>query len=334
MSTRRSSGRGCADLVRRQVERLVREDGIAAEGRGQRRPLAHRQHEHALGQGSLELLGEHEVDQRAGAVLVPRAGEDAGELDLPEAGRRDRSGRRRLRGRLREHHLGRRARRVGDDDRPLALAAARARELRRVRLLPAVDHEHPVPAQLPPVIEPATLAEAGDRGQHECQPRGRRRGVLHDEQLPVGRLDEVVEARRRVEASGREPQLVDVEADVAVVDGRQLARRVEPVAPVDGNEALRLVRLEQACSHCAGEEVVVDAEDRVALRVPLRQQRAVQHLARIPALQDPELQAALPFERGLHLLRDREGVVRDEHDLLAAAVASRRTPPRGAPRRR
>src|SRR3954452_18629667 len=47
-------------------------------------------------------------------------------------------------------------------------------------------------------------------------------------------------------ARGRDPLPVDVEADVAVVDGSELARRIEPVARVDCGDVLRHIRRQQA----------------------------------------------------------------------------------------
>ena len=50
-------------------------------------------------------------------------------------------------------------------------------------------------------------------------------------------------------------------------------------------------------------------------------------LARVAALEDLQRQPALLLERGLHLLRDHERVVRDEHDLLALAAVPGVTAP-------
>ena len=176
--------------LRRSRPQAARADSAArrrtAERLRQRRAVAHGQHEHALRHRCLELLREHEVDERLRALRSSRR----------RARRRARSGGSSCprprpsapsSGRLREDHLGRRARGVGDDDRPLALAAAGAGEAGRVRLLPAVDDEHAVRAQPAPVVLPAVLAELRDRGQHEREPRGRGGGVLDDEQLPVPR---------------------------------------------------------------------------------------------------------------------------------------------------
>ena len=68
---------------------------------------------------------------------------------------------------------------------------------------------------------------------------------------------------------------------------------VELVARVDQVEALRLVGLEQALVERAREEVVVDPEEHVALRVALGQERPVDRLAGVAPLQDLELQSAL-----------------------------------------
>ena len=83
---------------------------------------------------------------------------------------RDDGGRRRGGLLLGEDHLRRRARRVRDDDRALALAAAGSREPGRVGLLPAVDDEDAVGPQSLPVALPAVLAEAGDGREQERQP--------------------------------------------------------------------------------------------------------------------------------------------------------------------
>ena len=75
----------------------------------------------------LERRADEEVDQLAGLGLVLRAAEHTGELDLAEARRLDDSGRRIGARRVGEDHLGRRARAVADDERPLAGRAGRRR---------------------------------------------------------------------------------------------------------------------------------------------------------------------------------------------------------------
>ena len=82
---------------------------------------------------ALEGRREHEVDERPRAVLVSSAG-----CRTPASSTRRSSSRRRLRRRALERRageddLGGRARGVGDDDRPAALAAGGAREALRVR---------------------------------------------------------------------------------------------------------------------------------------------------------------------------------------------------------
>ena len=104
-----------------------------------------------------------------------------------------------------------------------------------------------------------------------------------------------------------------------MVDRRHRVARIDLVARIDEIEPFRGVWLEEPLVERPREQVVVDPEEDVALRVPLRQQRPVDHLAGVATLQDRQLQPALLLERGLHLLRDRERVVRDEHDLLALA---------------
>ncbi len=139
-----------------------------------------REDEHLQRDVLLEALREHEVDQLARAVLVLRAAKDAGELDLPEAAVLDDTRRRFGRPRIPEDHLGGRARRIGDDDRAVPLAPGRAGEARVVRVLPAVDDEDVVRAQLAPVALPA-VSELRDRREHEREARRRGRGVLDDE---------------------------------------------------------------------------------------------------------------------------------------------------------
>ena len=63
--------------------------------------------------------------------------------------------------------------------------------------------------------------------------------------------------------------------------------RIEDQVLVDIAERRRLVRLEHVACECAREQVVVDAEQHVALRVPRGQQRARDDLSCIARLQDP-----------------------------------------------
>ena len=100
--------------------------------------------------------------------------------------------------------------------------------------------------------------------------------------------------------------------------GRHAVLGIELVAVVDRDRApAASYGSKRPSSRAAREQVVVDPEEHVALRVALREERPVDHLAGVAALEDRQLQAALPLEGGLDRLRDRERVVRDEHDLLA-----------------
>ena len=98
-----------------------------------------------------------------------------------------------------------------------------------------------------------------------------------------------------------EPLLVVVDAHVAVVDrrergasGRAGTRRAPSAS------AARRVRLEDARVERAGEERVVDAEEHVADRVVLGEDRLVERRARVAGLQDLHLDAGLLRERGEH----------------------------------
>src|SRR4051794_5098117 len=116
------------------VVRVPRLDGVARPGRRQWRALPDREDVHRAGQRLLCRGAEQEVDEGLGALRVRRAGEDAGVLDLAEAGVEQRP-----RGRgaaaLRDGERGRGV--VGDDDRVLAVAAALG-EVGLVGLRPAV----------------------------------------------------------------------------------------------------------------------------------------------------------------------------------------------------
>ena len=101
---------------------------------------------------------------------------------------------------------------------------------------------------------------------------------------------------------------------------------VEDERWVDVRERRRLVRLEDVAVERALEQVVVDAEEHVALGVAGRQQRSRDDLAGVAGLEDLELEAALVLERLLHGRRDRERVVRDEDDLRRLARRFLRSP--------
>ena len=102
---------------------------------------------------------------------------------------------------------------------------------------------------------------------------------------------------------------------------------VEDERGVDVRERRRVVRLEDVAVECALEQVVVDAEEHVALGVAGCQQRSRDDLAGVAGLEDLELETALVLERLLHGRRDRERVVRDEDDLASAARRFLRSPP-------
>ena len=93
------------------------------------------------------------------------------------------------------------------------------------------------------------------------------------------------------------------------------------VLRVDALERRRLVLLEQVALERAREQVVVHPEEHVALGVPRGEERPGQHLARVPGLQDAQ-PGLLLLERPLHVVRDRERVVRDEDDLGRRFVAA------------
>ena len=107
-----------------------------------------------------------------------------------------------------------------------------------------------------------------------------------------------------------------------MVDRRHAVLGVELERRIDGAERRRRVRLEDVARERALDEVVVDAEEDVALGVAGRQERSRDDLARVPALQDPEPEATLLLERPLHGGRDRERVVRDKDDVLRLAASA------------
>ena len=196
---------------------------------GQRRAVAHREHEHLQRDVGLELLATSmkSTSLRAAAAVLG-ALEHAGELDLAEARVEHGADGRRLRLRLREVHRGRRARRVRDHERVRALVGA-LREVAVVRLSQPSTTFTSLARSLRPVVAPAVVAVRGDRREQEREPGRRRRRVLDHEQALVRGLGEVVERRRHRELLLREPLLVVVDAHVAVVDRREAVRRVELV---------------------------------------------------------------------------------------------------------
>ena len=97
---------------------------------------------------------------------------------------------------------------------------------------------------------------------------------------------------------------------------------VEHERRIDTRELRRLVRLEDVAVERTLEQVVVDAEQHVSLRVARGQERARYDLAGVARFQDLQSETALLLERLLHRGGDLERVVRDEHDLGRLVVAS------------
>ena len=213
------------------------------------------------------------------------------------------------------HGVGRR-RVVGQDDRTVA---AGEREVDVVGVLPALHDLRPVGQQVLPVRRPVVAVLADGREQEREPGRaGRRRGS--DEQVAVGRVDEVVEAGRRREVLVGEPRRVDIDADAGVVDRRQHAVVVtgEAVLLRAGRE-VRVVRREHALVERGSGEGVVDAERDVADRVALGDRQLAGELAAVAGGAVGQAAARLLLEGLDDLLRQVEGVVGDEHDLAALA---------------
>ena len=144
---------------------------------------------------------------------------------------------------------------------------------------------------------------------------------VSEQPLVLG-LDQIVEALRRRDLVLLEVGAVVVDADVAVVErGDAVLGLVELELARDAVQALGLVRAEDALVQAAREQGVVDAEEHIALRVALGQDRLVDGLAGIAALEHLDLVAALLLERGQHRLGHVEGVVADERDGLGVRVA-------------
>ena len=106
-----------------------------------------------------------------------------------------------------------------------------------------------------------------------------------------------------------------------MVDGRDVGVWRGEVR-LERRELGRAVLVEQVGIERAGEDAVVDPEDDVALWVAGRQQRLVQRLVRVAALQDAEGESRLPLERLLDGLGHRERVVGHEHDVLRLTIAA------------
>ena len=166
-----------------------------------------------------------------GQLGLVGAPQDARQLDLPEAARVDAA----VGGHVRlgvgpEDDLGHGARRVGDDDGQVALARA-TREAAVVGLLPAGRDRDAVVAQARPEGLPAGLgvarrrsrwSPAGRPGRARRWPGSRRRAGLPGPGRAGPRG-----CRARAAPRSCEGRAVDVEADVAVVDGRDAVLRVQ-----------------------------------------------------------------------------------------------------------
>ena len=111
--------------------------------------------------------------------------------------------------------------------------------------------------------------------------------------LAYAEPEDVVDRPGRQELVLREPGAVVDEADVAVVDGHEPVARVEVVAPVDVSKTGRRVRLEELAGERPCQQIVVDAEEHVALGLPGSQQGPVERLARVAGLQDAQLEPRL-----------------------------------------
>ena len=207
-------------------------------------------------------------------------------------------------------HLDRRARRVADDERARSPTAA-AREQVVVRLLPTLGDRDPVVLELLPVVLPPVRSELGHGREEEGQTRRRRRRILDHEQALVLRLGEVVERLRDRQLTRGEVLAVEVQADVAAVDRRDPVVRIELVLRVDGGESRRLVGLEEVRVVGPTQQVVVDPEEHVALRVVAGEDRLVHDLDGVAALHQIDGDACLLLERLDHVVAHIERVVGD-----------------------
>ena len=194
----------------------------------------------------------------------------------------------------------RRRRRVGQHDRPVALAAAGG-EVDLVGVGPAGGDLGAVGHQPRPVVLPA-VAVLRDRGEQEREPgRGARR-ARRDEQVLVRGLRQVVQGARRGRPCAAEPGVVDVHAHVAVVDRGELlgvGGVRERVRRGRGRQVLGGVVGEHALVDGARGERVVDAVGHVGDRGALGEHQLVGELAGVAVRLDLD---AVPGLRG-ELLR-------------------------------
>ena len=217
-----------------------------------------------VGQRLLELGAEHEVDERLGALRVVAR---PSSTPAYSTWRKQVSSRalvvgRRLALRDRERRRGG----VGQHDRPVAVAAAGG-EVDLVGVGPAGVDLGAVGDQLLPVVLPAVVAVRRDGREQEGQ-AGRGGGRAgRDEQVPCT----PARSGRRGSSAGRavlrEPGVVDVDADVAVVDRGELGGAASPARSYDAAPrpaGPRGVVGAAPLVDRAGGERVVDAVDHVA----------------------------------------------------------------------
>ena len=148
------------------------------------------------------------------------------------------------------------------------------------------------------------------------------RGVDGYEQALVLGLGEVLEGGRGREALAGEVAGVDVEADVADVDGRQGRGVGDDVALGALGQGDGGGGVDDALVEGAGGVGVVDAEDGVAQGGVLGQDELVDQGAGVPGGGDLEGVAGLGGEGLLEVLRDVEGVVGDDGDGLGVGLGA------------
>ena len=277
---------------------------------------ADRVHVHVLGDGALDVGRQHPRQEGLGALGVGGPGEDAGVLDLADGrgGQRGGGGGRAVRGQGRGGRGG-----VGHDDR-VGAALPAAGEVGVVGVGPALVDPHAVGGELLPVVVEAAgprRAEVRDGGQQEGQAGGGSRGVDGDEPVLVLGPGQVLEGGGRGGAVVREPGGVDVDADLAEVDGGQRRGAVDDVlvgalGQVDGGGGV-----EDPLVQDAGGEGVVHAEEGVPQRRVLGQDELVGQLPGVPGGDRLQGVAGVLLEGGDEVIGHGEGVVGDDGDGAA-----------------
>ena len=192
------------------------------------------------GSSACHSVAEHELDQltrRARAASVPRStpAYSTWAVQLSsitvDAGSVTRA--------LAEDHLDGRARGVRQHDRPVA---ARHRVVGVVRVVPAGPHPHAVGLEPLPSSPASRPRRSGRRCRSGTRARATRSpGSRTHEQVPVGRVGQLLERGRRREVLCRRTTTVHVHADVAGVDRHQpvAAVALEPVLLGHGVERRR-----------------------------------------------------------------------------------------------